>query len=308
MGRKRNNKPSSLAHQLRSSVNNNFEPGKSKRAAKLSDDGFGAKVYGYSSRDRLLDVGTQFANYCRDNFSVKFAKDIEPRHVQAFLKSKADAGVQDSTLKSYYQSIKKLNLTANATFCSSKGDWTKGVSIPCGRSSSTLRSVKMSREGMDKVLDKLDMRHASHRAIACAEALGLRASEAVRIQGRHIDLNRGVVGVVGKGGRYREIPIREDRRELLTSLKEQYSDCRIANVKADSVNATLKRICQREDISDLDGSKSGIHAVRKLYATEQFEDKLESGMDERQAWGDVSEALGHGRDRTDLYKVYIVRD
>lgn len=308
MGRKRNNKPSSLAHQLRSSVNNNFEPGKSKRAAKLSDDGFGAKVYGYSSRDRLLDVGTQFANYCRDNFNVKFAKDIEPKHVEGFLKSKAESGVQDSTLKSYYQSIKKLNLTANATFCSSKSDWTKGVSIPCSRSSSTLRSVKMSREGMDKVLDKLDMRYPTHRAIACAEALGLRASEAVRIQGKHIDLQRGVVSVVGKGGRYREIPIPENKKDLLEAFKNEYSDCRIANVKADSVNATLHRICEREDISDLDGSKSGIHAVRKLWATEQLEEKVSQGMDERNAWSDVSEALGHGRDRMDLYKVYIVRD
>ena len=307
MARKRNNKPSSLAYPLRESVKTNFKPGTPKRAGKMSEHGTGATVFSYCSRDRLCDVATQFANYCRDKHDIKFAKDIEAKHVEGFLKSKAEAGVQDSTLKSYFQSIKKLNLTANATFSSSKNDWTSGVNIPVSGNTAKLREPKMSRQSMDKVLNKLDFRHATHRAIACAEALGLRACEAVKLQGKHIDLQRGVVCMVGKHGRYREIPIPEAKKDLLEGFKNEFSDCRIANVKADSVNATLQRICKREDIHDLDGSKSGIHAVRKLYATEQFEDKLSQGMDERQAWGDVSEQLGHGRERMDLFKTYVVR-
>lgn len=303
MSRKKN---PSLAYQMRQAINNNFKEGTSKRAAKMSDGGTGSRVYGYSHRKDLIELGSQFANFCRDNFGVKLVKNINSSHVDAFLKEKAKT-CADTTLKTYYTNLNKLNKVVNASYSSCKADWGKGVNIPTGRNQTKQRDVKISRESMNKVLDKLDMRHASHRAIACAEALGLRASETVKLRGEHIDLKKGIVTIQGKGGRVREIPIPEARKELLTTLKEQYSECRIATVKPDSVNATFSRICEREGLTDLDGSKSGIHAVRKLWATEQFEEKIEQGLSEKDAWGDVSQALGHGRDRMDLYGVYIVR-
>lgn len=296
----------SLAYQMRQAINNNFEEGTSKRAAKFSDGGTGSTIYSYNHRKDLIEFGSQFANFCRDEFGVKFIKDINSSHVDAFLKRKAET-CADTTLKTYYTNMGKLNAVAKSSYSSCKADWRQGVNIPKGANQTKQRDVKISRESMNKVLGKLDLSHASHRAIACAEALGLRASETVKLRGDHIDLKKGTVTIQGKGGRYREVPIPKDRVELLTSLKEQYSDCRIATVKPDTVNATFSRICDRVGVDDLDGSKSGIHAVRKLWATESFEEKVESGLSEKDAWADVSESLGHGRDRMDLYGVYVVK-
>lgn len=296
----------SLAYQMRQAINNNFEEGTSKRAAKFSDGGTGSTVYGYSHRKDLIELGSQFANFCRDEFGVKFIKDINSSHVDAFMKRKAET-CADTTLKTYYTNIGKLNRVAQASYSSCKANWREGVNVPTGSNKTAHRDVKISRESMNKVLDKLDMRHASHRAIACAEALGLRASETVKLRGDHIDLDKGVVRIQGKGGRFRDVPIKEDKRELLENLKEQYSDCRIAVVKPDTVNATFSRICDRVGVDDLDDSKSGIHAVRKLWATESFEEKIESGLSEKEAWGEVSQDLGHGKDRMDLFSTYVVR-
>lgn len=296
----------SLAYQMRQAVNQNFNEGTSKRAAKMSEGGCGSTVYSYKHRKDLIELASQFATYCHQEFNVKFAKDITSEHTDSFLKSKAET-CSAFTLKTYHSNLTKLSKVVQSAYSSCTSDFTEGVLIPTSNRTEKLRDAKMSRESMDKVLDCLNFTHASHRAIALAECLGLRASETVRLRGSDIDLERNVVCVTGKGGRAREIEIQSDSKELLENFKEQYQTSRIAEIKSDSVNTTLKRICEREDIHDLDDCKSGIHAIRKLWATEMFEEKLTDGLSEKHAWGDVAEVLGHSRDRTDLFHAYIVR-
>lgn len=308
MSKKRNNKKPTLAYQLRNAVNANFTEGTSKRAAKMSQGGTGATVYSYNHRSDLIDLASQFAKFCKSEFGISLAKDIKAEHVDSFLKEKSKT-CSDTTLKTYHQNLGKLNKCVNSAYSRScSNDWTKDVVRPSGANNTKQRDAKISRASMDKVLGALDMRHASHRALALAESLGLRASECVKVKGSHIDLNKGVVSVQGKGGRFREVSIQERSKELLKGFKEQFGDERIANVKPDSVNEIFKRIREREDVHDLDGIKSGVHAIRKLWATELFEEKVSDGMSEKDAWGDVSEALGRGRDREELFKVYVVKD
>ena len=308
MSKKRNNKKPSLAYQLRNAVNMNFSEGTSKRAAKMSSGGTGATVYSYKHRDSLIDIASQLGHFCKSEFGISLAKDIKSEHIDSFLKEKSKT-CSDSTLKTYHTNLSKLNKCVNSAYNRScKENWSEGVSIPSGTNQTKLRDAKISRESMNKVLGALNLNHASHRALALAESLGLRASETVKVKGSHIDLEKRVVSVQGKGGRFREVPIPERSVGLLSGFKEQFGEERIAPVKPDSVNEIFKRIREREDVHDLDGIKSGVHAIRKLWATESFEEKVSNGMSEKDAWGDVSEALGHGRDRQDLFKVYVVKD
>lgn len=314
MGRKRNrsnsnknkNRQKTLKYQMETAVVKNFNQGTQKRAAKMSQNGTGATVFSESHKNNLLGFVGMFSGFCKDTYGIKNVNEIKPEHAKAFMEDKAKT-CADSTLKTYHQHLGKLSKCFSKVFSSCEGSLTLGWNIPPGNNNTKQRDVKISREAMDNIIGKMDMKYGTHRAIVVAEALGLRVSESVKVKGEHIDLDRGVVGVVGKGGKYREVPIREDRRELLTRLKEEYGENKIADVKPNSVNATFKRACEREGITDLKDTKSGIHAVRKLWATELYEEKLSDGMSEKEAWGDVSEVLGHGRDRQDLFKVYIVR-
>lgn len=303
---KNKNRPKSLKYQMETAVLDNFNEGKSKRAAKMSEGGYGSKIYSHSTKNNLLDFVGTFASFCKSQYGIKNVKDVKSEHAKAFMEKSAKT-CNDNSMREYHQHLKKLDKCFKATFKSYKNDLTSGWKLPSGKNQTKLRDVKIERESMNKVLDKLDMKYGTHRAIALAEALGLRVSEAVMVKGSHINLDKGVVHVIGKGGRPRQVPIREDRKEILVQLKEQYGDTRIALVKENSVNATFKRICKREEIHDLDGSKSGIHAIRKLYATEQFEELVDNGMDEKRAFDEVSAQIGHGENRNDLFKTYIVR-
>ena len=53
-------------------------------------------------------------------------------------------------------------------------------------------------------------------------------------------------------------------------------------------------------------AKTGVHAIRKMYATEAYLERINSGMGKEEAWGEVSEILGHGKDRMDLLE-YMLR-
>lgn len=303
MARKKN---TSLAYQIRSAINANFKEGSSKRAAKMCENGTGAKVYSYSHRKSLIELGTQLAHFCRDNYNIKFVKDINRDHVDAFLKDKAKT-CADTTLKTYFTNIKKLNKVVNSTYSTSKHDWTKGVIQPTGVRQTKLRDAKIEREDMNKVLKSLNLSYATHRAIVLAEGFGLRANETTKLRGDHIDIKKGHITIQGKGGKIRTIPIKEEHKELMAQFKEEFADSRVAEVKTDSVNVTFKRLCEKNGIDYLQDKKTGIHAIRKLYATEMYEEKLEQGYSEKDAWGDVSETLGHGRDRHDLFTRYVIR-
>lgn len=291
---------------METAIIKNFNQGTQKRAAKMSANGTGATVFSESHKKNLLGFVGMFSSFCKETYGIKNVNEIKAEHAKAFMDHKSKT-CADSTLKTYHQHLGKLNKCFNKVFKSYEGNMTKGWIIPPGNNNTKQRDVKISRDSMDNILGKMNMKFGTHRAIVVAESLGLRVSEAVKVKGSHIDLERNVVGVVGKGGRYREVPIRKDRRETLSQLKEQYGDSKIADVKPNSVNATFKRACEREGITDLKDTKSGIHAVRKLWATELYEEKLNDGVSEKEAWGDTSEALGHGRERQDLFKTYIVK-
>ena len=306
MSKRRNKKPPTLAYQLRNAVNMNFQEGTSKRAAKMSDAGTGATVFSYKHRDSLIDIASQLGHFCKSEFGISLAKDIKSEHIERFLNEKSKT-CSDTTLRTYHANLNKLNKCVNSAYSRScHENWTRHVATPTGVNNTKLRDEKISRESMNKVLGALDFRHATHRGLAMAEALGLRASECVKIKGSHIDTERGTVSVQGKGGRFREVSIPERSKELLKGFKEQFGEERIAPVKPDSVNEIFKRIREREDVHDLDGIKSGVHAIRKLWATELFEEKVSNGQSAKEAWGDVSEELGHGRNRPELFKVYVV--
>lgn len=309
MSKKRRNKKPTLAYQIRDAINKNFQEGTSKRAAKLSETGTGSTVYSYAHRKNLIQFGTQFANYCRDEFKIKEVKDIKAEHIDKFLEHKSKT-CADTTLGTYFQHIKKINKCVNDVYGSCKENWSEGVLVPGGANKTQLRSVKMSRESMDKVLNNLDMRIESHRGIFIAEALGTRVEETVTMRGRDINIEKGTVYIPkgnAKGGREREVPIPEGKIEVFKAFKEEFGDSRIVDIRKDSLNDEFRDLRTKLEVHDLDGHKTGIHAIRKLYCTEHFDELVASGMSKKEAWDEVCDLIGHGENRNDLFKKYVIR-
>lgn len=144
-------------------------------------------------------------------------------------------------------------------------------------------------------------------AIQLTARAGLRVSECVKLQGRDIDLNKGVIIVIdGKGGRDREVTIRLEDKQFWTDLKAQYNDYeRLCPVKEDSINKAISREMEKLELKDKYEDTS-IHAIRKMYAQEQFDRYRDEGMEIREALGAVSVDLGHGANRIELMKEYVL--
>lgn len=54
-------------------------------------------------------------------------------------------------------------------------------------------------------------------------------------------------------------------------------------------------------------SCTSVHAIRKMYAQEEYDKRIEQGMERKKALGQVSKLLGHGEDRMELMKEYVLR-
>jgi len=130
------------------------------------------------------------------------------------------------------------------------------------------------------------------------------------------------VGVTGKGGRYREIPVdNPSHREFLEKLAEgKEPNERFIPIKAASVSSAIRLALKRNGLSEK-FKLSSQHSIRKLYATlefvrirdEKYRDEISKGFDEKEAMSRaknyayyqvLSIRLGHGR-RNDLRKIYI---
>lgn len=296
-----------LKYQLKTAIENNFKEGMDKHSIKQTG-GTGAKIFSYSDRDNLINFTGNFANWMKSNNpEVKMAKDINSKHVQGFLNSKSN-NCSRATLKQYVAKANKMAKLINNTY---NQNLKFNVVAPASKSSNqVIRNKQMEANHYNKLIN--GMRDGNGKnALLITKNFGLRVSEVTKLQNRDIDLNKGVIRVVGgKGGRDREVPIRtQEQRQVAEQLKAtvvQGTD-RIVPIKPNSVNMALSRAMDKIGVGS-EYSDTGIHSIRKLYAQEQYNYYRNSGMEVNKALGEVSRDLGHsiqrGRDM-DLMCRYV---
>jgi integrase len=121
-------------------------------------------------------------------------------------------------------------------------------------------------------------------ALAC----GLRLSEIAGLKGKDVDKENGMLHIVGKGGKHRDVPLpAEIAGQLDTSLPY------IFRPTPSWKQAFYQAV--RRAASALGISISGVHRLRANYAQQVHEALLETGKSDREARREVSRRLGHNR-------------
>lgn len=294
-----------LKYQYLYAINNSFKEGMDKHSLKKNGGLGTSKIFSYADRKNMIDVASNFSNFMKEQYSsVKKVKDVKGEHIQAFLNSKANS-CSKATLEQYRSKFKKLEKCVNNTY-NTRVTY-DGFTVPVAKENTKLRNTAMSHEDFEKLEKALSNSRSSAKiAIQLSARLGLRASECSKLQGRDIDVIGGYVHVAdSKGGRDRDISIREADRSYFKELKDNYEDMeRLCPVQSDSLNKAINRAM---DKIGLKGYKdTSLHAIRKMYAQEQFDYYRDLGDEIMEAWGKVSVALGHGKDRTDLLNTYVL--
>ena len=117
---------------------------------------------------------------------------------------------------------------------------------------------------------------------------GLREDEIAGLKGESVDKVQKLLHIVGKGGRYRSVPIPENLLDQLNCSKQYLF------TPSASWRAGFRRTV-RDATRALGIEISGVHRLRANFAQNKFQDFLAQGKDEREARRRVSELLGHAR-------------
>ena len=295
-----------LKHQMLHSIDNAFCPGVKKRDLTPGEREQKTMIMSHQYKHNIRDTACDFARYAKEEFGIKMARDLRPEHAQAFLDSKAKH-CSPTTLDQYRSRLSTLGDILSDNYGYAINLTTQRSAEP--PEAQKMRSIAMDRSHYDKLMEHGN-ECQSKMAIQVAEAFGLRVSELSKLTLG--DIKEDVLHIhQSKGGRDRDIEIRTDhQREVLEAVQayskaEAYND-RLFTVQPDSINKYLHTTLTRLGINEYDEHNTGIHSVRKMYATERYDELREAGVSHKEAWGDVSEELGHGRDREDLFRVYVV--
>ena len=298
-----------LQYQFKAAVDYGFKEGIDKHAVKAElGKGKIDKVYSYKARKSLIQTGAQFANYLKINYpQIKYIKDIRSEHAEAFLKDSICRGCSNNTVLQYKARLDKLALLAAKKYRTSV-HYMEHVKINLNENTKKVRDKAFSRADYDTIMTYTkDSKSYSRVGLELAGMTGARAEEITNIRAKDINLDQKIIHIHnGKGKRSRDIPIQnKDIRRLTELILALRPEEKLAPVRANSLNQYLARQCFRLGITEYKEAKTGVHAIRKMYATEAYLERINSGMGKEEAWGEVSEILGHGKDRMDLFRVYV---
>ncbi|WP_055267476.1 tyrosine-type recombinase/integrase [Clostridium disporicum] len=265
------------------------------------------KIFSYEDRRNIIKVTSLLCDYLEEFYpEIQYIKDINTEHVQSFFIEKANYCTK-STMKNYNYCIRKLEKMVRQEL-HLYVNYTSNVKIP-NVNYTELRTIKMSDADLQIIINECDKsKSKAVSGIKVAIMFGLRVSEVCKLKGKDIRLNQGIIHVHdSKGKRCRDIKIEtEEQRNLCEYIKSVVSDeDRICPLREDTVNVTIKRMLLKNKISRYKDAKTGIHSIRKAYATKEYEDNLRQCTDQTKAWNDTALKLGHNEGRTALKNAYV---
>lgn len=307
-----------LKYQFRYAIEQSCRFGADKHSMKhnrAENGNMKARTLSYSDRKNLIDVSSNFANWMKENHAdIKELKDVTSNHVQEFLNNKAQT-CTSATVEQYQSKFSKLETLVNSTYTNANVCYTNTVTPVSSNNTEQLRSKSMTDSDFNKLNNYMTENCRSDngvKALQLSYHAGLRVSECAKLQQRDIKINNDGTATVhvadSKGCRTRDVHI-VDRNSVqaLTELRDsvQGPTDRIVPIQAESINRSINRAMDKCGMQEYRSCKTSIHSVRKSFAQREYDRYKEEGLEPKQAWDRVSEELGHGKNRDDLYKTYI---
>lgn len=320
----------SLKYQFQTAIEKSFYPGTSKHNYK--DDN--RIIFSYSEKICLTRTACNLVNTLEKlNPDIKMIRDIKPEHIKQYLEQKK-AIWSDATIKSQFSLLGKIEVLAQQTYKKSGINFMEGVKRPMkpiGEAGNIYRTLTMERKDFDAIMgvsntgNKKGIETPSTAAIKITGALGLRVSELSNLRVKNIDIDNNTIKIIGKGGKERALKdITPGRMAVVKEIYAMHGKGKRPNdylfnstkggrMDQNSINKQLGRLAN--GVIDSEGKnlkakysvegRTSIHAIRKMYATERYNEYRGQGLSIKESGGRVMDELGHGRQRTELCRIYI---
>ncbi|MCR4745525.1 MAG: site-specific integrase [Lachnospiraceae bacterium] len=301
---------SRLKSELNNVISKSLMIGQSKREYKEKHRGSTeGKIFGIQTTETLRATANQFSKWAERKYPDLKIRKITAEIVNEWFKEHEKTWSRKTALD---KASDMRNIMARAERIYHKCKFDPRALQEIAGYTEKVRDKAMTGEDIKKIRDSFTARGSrseARTALELSARLGMRVNECVdyRNRGSCIDIVNRKVHIVGKNGKWRDVPIRPADIGFMTELKERIGpDGRFCgNTRAESMSRAIRREMERVGISK-EYERTTNHAIRKFYARERMNEEREKGLSERNAWEIVQKELGHGdKFRQVLYDVYI---
>ena len=300
----------SIKSQFEYALRESSKFGQSKHLDKESKADTYSNIYSCSSYKALRDTARQFSLFLKTSHpEIRQVRELTPQICQEWLTSKASSGSWSSrTCEKHYGCMLKLGLLCHNVY--HIPNFSRGLTEPKSSRTEKVRCKTMTREDYEKLRDKLSESRSPNalRSLELSARLGLRSREAACLRIENISLETRSVRIVegAKNARPRKFGIRSKDLPYFEQLcREVGSGYVCGGVKEQSLNHSIRNALRELGLAEKYPCTT-LHSVRKMYARERYQEELDRLGDSKKAWDCVSSELGHGRDRQDLFAVYVL--
>ena len=265
------------------------------------------KEYIFSRRtaENTTEKSKTFINYIKENYNVKFVKDITPEMVKSFLDSRNTKS--QKTITSYKNMLYKVNTAIQLKF-NCKGFYDDTIKNYKLESTEKTNSKRLYSDTEIKQILNVDSKYSNE--LKFMSVVGCRVHELCSVKVKNFDLKNMTVYIEGKGGRPSNRPILPTEIIFIKELiKGKGQDEKVFNVPLNEqktrsiIGNEIRRITKSLDLP----ISSKCHEFRKYAAQNYFKYLVNNcGYSVKDAEEiTVSKLLSHGENREDLKKIYL---
>lgn len=283
------------------------------------------RIGSYRTRFRYRDSVRLFSKFVNDKFKLQNARNINDKHVVAFVQHRQDNGISTKTIKNDLAAIRyahdqvarvRFDIPSNADLVAKHGIKFDKISQITGNKAWTEQEYKDFR----RLATKMGNQKASDILTLCREQ-GLRISEATSLHRSQAEnaLRSGTLTVKGKGGKIRDMPLRAEGRAVFERIipetprgRELFVDREQQETVAQVIQNTQNFITNyREEVTTDEGMEQRYnynltaHGLRYAYIQERVQEEIDKGYSHKQACHIVTKEVGH--ERTEIIEIYLAR-
>jgi len=264
------------------------------------------------TRERYREAVDRFSQHVADKFNVQRFANVSDKHLQSYIEHMKDKGLAPSTIKTDLAGIRMYHdatpFTKNDLSGNEKFDLERRSFGGVDRTWSQQEYRQMIEQARE--LNRPDIANI----MTLGREAGLRIHECTRIDRATASraLQSGVLRAKGKGGLERGVPLRKNALEALREATERVDRGQKLFVRHEERQKTHQAIKSVQDFVSNHREKyqkegrearMTFHGLRHSYAREEYDKRVQQGMEEKQARTEVSRLLGHERD--DVTRIYL---
>ncbi len=262
-------------------------------------------IFSRRTSENTVEKSKTFAKFLKENYNIKFVKEITPEMAKAFLDSR-NASTQ-KTISSYKNMLYKVNVAIQSKFVCD-GFYSKEIEKYKLQDSEKTNSKRLYSDSEIKQILTVDSKYKNE--LRFMSVVGCRVHELCNIKTKDLDLKNMTVYIEGKGGRPSNRPILPQEIGFIKSLiKDKGNEERLFKVSLNEkkarqqIGSEIRRITKELNLP----ISSKCHEFRKYAAQSYFKYLVDScGYSVKVAEEKtVSEFLSHGKNREDLKKIYL---